>query len=247
MLQKVDPKTKTEPNLEPFDCPICMTEIEVGDGIILRSCQHQVCKDCIKANVESNIQNGEYPVKCPNVDCRKPMAQADVRAIVGDEMYDKLEGRMIGNFEAESKNAFHCKTNDCKGWCEFEETALTFNCPLCKKSNCIPCKALHPKQNCKQYQDDLKRRSTQDEDAKKTQEALDEMVKKKEALRCPGCKILVMKMSGCDWMQCRMCKTEICWATMGARWGPKGNGDKSGGCGCQYPNKKCHPKCGNCH
>lgn len=56
-----------------------------------------------------------------------------------------------------------------------------------------------------------------------------------------------MKLSGCDAITCSMCKTQICWATKGPRWGPGGLGDNSGGCKCKLNGRLCHPKCGNCH
>ena len=37
---------------------------------------------------------------------------------------------------------------------------------------------------------------------------------------CPGCKAFIEREDGCDWMLCTSCKTEICWATKGRRWGP---------------------------
>ena len=40
-----------------------------------------------------------------------------------------------------------------------------------------------------------------------------------EAMNCPKCKIIVQKTDGSDWIRCRMCRTEICWATKGPRWG----------------------------
>lgn len=46
------------------------------------------------------------------------------------------------------------------------------------------------------------------------------MIRKGDAMKCPQCQIVLQKKSGCDWMRCVMCKTEICWATRGARWGP---------------------------
>ena len=46
------------------------------------------------------------------------------------------------------------------------------------------------------------------------------MVKGGEAMRCPQCEIILLKKDGCDWMKCSMCRTEICWATRGPRWGP---------------------------
>lgn len=39
-------------------------------------------------------------------------------------------------------------------------------------------------------------------------------------MKCPRCDIIVQKKDGCDWICCLMCKTEICWVTKQARWGP---------------------------
>lgn len=44
-----------------------------------------------------------------------------------------------------------------------------------------------------------------------------------EAMKCPRCDIIVQKKDGCDWICCLMCKTEICWVTKQARWGPNVN------------------------
>lgn len=41
-----------------------------------------------------------------------------------------------------------------------------------------------------------------------------------EAMKCPRCDIIVQKKDGCDWICCLMCRTEICWVTKQARWGP---------------------------
>lgn len=39
-------------------------------------------------------------------------------------------------------------------------------------------------------------------------------------MNCPQCGIVVQKKDGCDWICCVMCRTEICWVTKQARWGP---------------------------
>lgn len=49
------------------------------------------------------------------------------------------------------------------------------------------------------------------------------MLQNGEAMKCPRCDIIVQKKDGCDWICCLMCKTEICWVTKQARWGPKVN------------------------
>ena len=40
-------------------------------------------------------------------------------------------------------------------------------------------------------------------------------------MRCTSCGVIVQKKEGCDWIRCSVCKTELCWATKGPRWGPK--------------------------
>lgn len=62
-----------------------------------------------------------------------------------------------------------------------------------------------------------------------------------------GLQIIIMKRDGCDLVRCSMCRTEICWITKQALWGPNGTGDTSAGCRCGVGGKKCHPKCGFCH
>ena len=39
-------------NNEPFDCPVCFTEIDPGDGIRLRGCLHMICKS-VKQDIVS--------------------------------------------------------------------------------------------------------------------------------------------------------------------------------------------------
>ena len=32
------------PNVEPFECPICYGDIDIGEGVTLRECLHNFCK-----------------------------------------------------------------------------------------------------------------------------------------------------------------------------------------------------------
>lgn len=52
---------------------------------------------------------------------------------------------------------------------------------------------------------------------------LQSLLQNGEAMKCPRCDIIVQKKDGCDWICCLMCKTEICWVTKQARWGPNVN------------------------
>ncbi|KAL5022357.1 hypothetical protein ScPMuIL_001512 [Solemya velum] len=231
-----------------FECPICFDTIPQGDGAILRECLHSFCKSCLKAAVTYN----EEPVlRCPYQDdvyaCGAVLQDREVKALVSKEAYDQYLQRSLKTAESQATNSFHCKSVDCQGWCLYEDHVNFFVCPVCKRENCLTCKAIHMGKNCRQYQEDLKILSRNDEAARITQESLTKMIARGEAMHCPLCKVIVQKKDGCDWLKCSICKTEICWVTKGPRWGPEGPGDMSGGCQCNVNNKKCHPTCNNCH
>ena len=71
------------------------------------------------------------------------------------------------------KDSFHCQTADCTGWCVYEDAVNDFPCPICKKTNCLLCKAIHEGMNCKEYQDDINRKAANDAAAKATKDFLE--------------------------------------------------------------------------
>ncbi|XP_071495309.1 ranBP-type and C3HC4-type zinc finger-containing protein 1-like [Diadema antillarum] len=236
------------PNREPFECLICCVDVAEGDGVVLRECVHTFCKDCLREHIR---QSQDPLVICPWTDgsspCDAPITEREVKALLSKEEFEKFLERGLRRAESTADNSFHCKTADCMGFCFYEDNNNFFTCALCKRVNCLTCKAIHEGINCKQYQEDLKIRAQNDVTAKQTQDALQELVRTGEAMHCPRCSVIVQKKGGCDWLRCSMCQLEICWVTKQARWGPGGSGDLSGGCGCRVNGLKCHPNCHNCH
>ncbi|XP_065353337.1 uncharacterized protein LOC135948154 isoform X1 [Cloeon dipterum] len=236
------------PNMEPFDCPVCFGSFPAGEGAMLRECLHTFCRPCLAHTAQFSE---DVEVRCPfrndQYTCDATLQEREVRALVTPDVYDKLQAKSVAQAENKIKNAFHCKTPDCRGWCIFEDNVNDFRCPVCGHHNCLTCQAIHDGINCKQYQERVTQASETDAEAMRTKAMLQEMVERGEALCCPTCKVVLMKKWGCDWLRCSMCKTEICWVTRGPRWGAAGKGDLSGGCKCGVNGVKCHPKCNYCH
>ncbi|XP_045470586.1 uncharacterized protein LOC123677895 [Harmonia axyridis] len=235
-------------NTETFECVVCFNEVPPKEGVTLRECLHQFCKECVRHTVEFSE---EAEIRCPYRDnqysCNIALQDREIKALVSKTVYDQHLAKSVAQAENKIDKSFHCKTPDCRGWCIFEDNVNDFRCPVCRKVNCLTCQAIHMGLNCKQYQQRMTEESESDENAKQTREMLDKMVKNGEALKCPTCNVIMMKKWGCDWLRCSMCKTEICWVTRGPRWGPGGKGDTSGGCQCGVNGVKCHPKCNYCH
>ncbi|XP_033124748.1 ranBP-type and C3HC4-type zinc finger-containing protein 1-like isoform X2 [Anneissia japonica] len=236
------------PNSEPFTCLICYDDYGAEEGVTLRECLHSFCRECLTGHISTNE---EPEIRCPYMDenfaCDALIQDREIRALVDDEQYQKHLQRCLSTAETQAANSFHCKTVNCHGWCIYEDDVNFFPCPICKKKNCLTCKAIHEGMNCKEYQDSLRADAANDQAARQTQMMLDELVRKGDAMHCPKCKIIVQKKDGCDWVRCTMCKTEICWVTKGPRWGPNGKGDRSGGCHCRENGQLCRPNCQNCH
>ncbi|KAF7213988.1 ranBP-type and C3HC4-type zinc finger-containing protein 1 [Nothobranchius furzeri] len=236
------------PNPEPVDCRICYVDLPPGEGVLLRECLHCFCKECLRSVI---MLSEEPEVSCPYRDdaysCAGALQEREIRALVSAEEYERWLQRSLSVAESRCEGSYHCATADCVGWCVYEDTVNVFHCPVCRKHNCLICKAVHEGMNCKQYQDDLTARAKNDSAARRTTHLLKTLVQSGEAMHCPQCGIIVQKRDGCDWLRCTVCHTEICWVTRGPRWGPRGPGDTSGGCRCSVNNQKCHPKCQNCH
>ncbi|XP_044001584.1 ranBP-type and C3HC4-type zinc finger-containing protein 1-like [Aphidius gifuensis] len=234
------------PNILKITCAICLDDCEQADGVILRNCRHTFCRVCL----EGTIRHCEEPlVKCPNADgCDLFLQEREIKALVDPEVYEQYLAKSIIQAENEAGDeAFHCRTQDCPGWAFIEAGALIYLCQVCFSVNCLICQAIHQGKTCAEYQEDQRLNKTAYEQARLTENQLEEMLARGEVMRCPKCGVIITKTIGCDGMTCKMCKTALCWATKGARWGPRGYGDTSGGCRCRVNGQLCHPNCGNCH
>jgi len=233
---------------EAVDCLICLTTTDSGNGVRLQNCLHTFCKDCLVGHI---MTGNDASVRCPYVDdeysCNDVLQDREIRALLSTNDYETFLSRSLSHAETQSSSSFHCKTPDCIGWCEYEDGVNIFTCPVCHAKNCLTCQAIHDPKDCAEYQNEIKHKAATDHEAKKTKAAIEKMLRRKQAMHCPQCNIVIMRKDGCDWVQCTMCKLEICWVTRGCRWGPKGKGDNSGGCRCKVNGKKCHPDCINCH
>ncbi|XP_052871664.1 ranBP-type and C3HC4-type zinc finger-containing protein 1-like [Anopheles cruzii] len=231
-------------NKEPIECPICFGAVQPYEGIVLRDCLHSFCSECL---VDTIQHSDDVEIRCPYRDnvysCESVLQQREINALVSKEVYEAHLAKSIQQAEASIGDTFHCRTPNCRGWCIIEGNVTEFKCPVCTNVNCVACRTIHAGCNCTEYRN----RQRLEQNGGYNETMLQRMLETGDAMRCPTCKMIVTKISGCDGLKCLICKTEICWATRGPRWGRAGNGDTSGGCRCGVNGTKCHPQCKNCH
>lgn len=126
-------------NVEPFQCVVCLEECGSGAGAVLRECVHTFCRECL-AEV---VRHSEEPAAaCPAVGCPGALQEREIRALVSPEDYEKWLARGLATAESGTRNAFHCRTRDCAGWALCDPGVQRFPCPVCKKTNCVPCEVI---------------------------------------------------------------------------------------------------------
>lgn len=126
--------------VEAFECMVCYMEIPPGEGVTLRECLHQFCKQCLKNTIE---YAEDAQVICPYRDeqysCDTALQDREIKALVPVAVYDQYLAKSVAQAENKIDKSFHCKTPDCKGWCIYEDNVNEFRCPVCRKINCLTC------------------------------------------------------------------------------------------------------------
>lgn len=189
-LLSLDDSMALTQNSEVFECTVCFVEYQPLEGVILRNCLHQFCKDCIRNTI---IYSDEAEVKCPYIDeqysCDCLLQDREIKALLSKSDYDDHLTKSLRIAEHQIENSFHCKTPDCKGWCIFEDDVNIFKCPICRLENCLTCRVIHDGLDCKQYQNMMKNNLDKNPENATTHTMLQEMIKNGEAMNCPACKV----------------------------------------------------------
>jgi len=96
--------------------------------------------------------------------------------LVSEEVYEKH--LQLSAREAESRDAhsYHCATPDCTGWCSYDDDVNTFFCYVCRRFNCLTCRAIHDGQNCLEYQRELRAKKYKDPAAMLANSTLEVMI-----------------------------------------------------------------------
>uniref|UniRef100_A0A493TFE2 RanBP-type and C3HC4-type zinc finger-containing protein 1 n=1 Tax=Anas platyrhynchos platyrhynchos TaxID=8840 RepID=A0A493TFE2_ANAPP len=129
------------PNREALECRICYQQVPPGQGVLLRECLHNFCRDCLRQVIN---YSEEPEVGCPFRDdsyaCSSHLQEREIRALVSPEEYRRFLERGLALAERRTRNSFHCQSSDCRGWCIYEDSVNEFRCPICQALNCLLCK-----------------------------------------------------------------------------------------------------------
>ena len=174
----------------------------------LPCCNRLICPSCLKAVIQSNIDEGRVQVSCPHPECGRPFKKDYILDHCDQETKTKYN-RFLVDIENDGKR----KT--CPNCCEITEhqlprigrvteEQLKITCTTCQHQWCFQCHApWHNGISCKEFKKGSKTFQ------KWTKSKTDRGVA--NCQKCPTCRVYIQRSSGCNHMTCNRCDTEFCY------------------------------------
>lgn len=178
--------SKTYSNASFNTCKLCKRQANDKDIEYLENCADLFHKECIKENIQNQIIDNQYPIKCPT--CQAEVSSVFIKLKVGAEYYEKYSFSEISS----AVDCIECPISGCKGVINFnvQKNKIRVECEKCKNPVCLYCGV--------KYHDGF---------------TCDEFLCKRNA-KCQYCKLVVMDITGhkkckCSNVLCGKCSLPI--------------------------------------
>lgn len=175
-------------------CPACTCEFSADDLLVFLNCGHKWCGECLNSNYRAALQSrSAFPPRC----CEIALDHESVQAFLDEDLLIELITKMD---EFTDVDPIYCQTPKCTGGYIARNNikGQWANCTACFKTTCVECKGRgseHP---------------TPDAHPKLLEKLDEELATKEGWKQCPGCKNMVEKSDGCNFMTCE-CGHEFCY------------------------------------
>ena len=168
------------------------------------SCGHAFCIGCIRTWIKHAVTERTIPLKCAMESCSVHVQPEAIRVLF-PRTVPELESIFIRFTEycledQYKAQALYCPNKDCSRLLMMPESNNSNKayCPRCSQTICVACKVIwHKGFTCGAYQ------SLPESDRKLEDLQLLKIAQKERWQSCPGCKAMVEKKSGCNWISCK--------------------------------------------
>jgi hypothetical protein len=217
----------SNPRRTTTTCGACL---DLTNHAITIACGCHYCQPCFNNFFESNLANrGSFPPKC----CGEEIAVGAVREHLHAAVLKKYEDVRE---EFGSRNPTYCAVPNCGTFLAGAVIFADFKaCQKCSQQTCIRCKnlrALHEGSDKIGETNQIASAGAHHCPGIVVPPELTALVAKEEWNRCPGCRHLVEKTEGCDFMEC-ICGEEFCY-----KCGQPFDGGETCGCPDNLPDEE---------
>ena len=180
----------------------------------LQMCNHELCRTCLEQYIPMETSQGKVEILCPVPDCRLPLMQREVRAVIGVDAFSALDRRAVEIAVLADPTLHLCPSPDCTyvtGWAGPEDGPPRLQCPICQIERCLMCgRSYHAGSTCEEAKI-LADIAAGGAGANAAEEALTmAFLERTNVRRCARCGTGVVKSAGCNKMKCR-CNYRFCY------------------------------------
>ena len=178
----------------------------------MSDCGHKLCVECFEGYCSFKVSIGPEVIfsKCPDMKCKNLVPERVFKQVLKPVQFEKYRNYIIKSFVNLSKTIKWCPGKACKFIVEQKYGDIVEIDCECGLLFCFGClKPAHAPISCELIQTWLDRLA--ETEGKDTEDYLKNNTKK-----CPNCKTLVAKISGCNHMTCNNCRHGFCWLCMGS-------------------------------
>ncbi|GAB4840792.1 hypothetical protein Ancab_021554 [Ancistrocladus abbreviatus] len=196
------------------NCSVCCKDC-LSQMMVTLKCSHKFCSHCMKTYVESKVQIGEVPIRCPQLTCKYLISASECKSFLLVISYDSLE-RAMAEFKVLSAEKIYCPYPNCSVLLDPHECLSTrassssqsdnscVECPVCQRFICMDCEGpWHTSLSCEEYRNlPLEERDAADI-------TLHHLAQDRRWRRCQQCRRMIELTQGCYHMTC-WCGYEFC-------------------------------------
>eukprot|EP00347_Sterkiella_histriomuscorum_P008112 403346328 len=229
VMKSVDNQVQEEKKIEDLKsrqecgliCYICYDVFEEEENVFaLQNCPNIFHKTCLEIYLELQIKDANFPLICPDHNCKKIIDENDIKELVSYEILERYQKFSIRKTLEQDPDTHWCLRPGCENafiWQaqtdqgeDQNESQLLKNrnncreCDVCFGKQCMQCKIypFHDGMTCKEFQ-----KSQQIDD---NERIFIERMKIQGNTQCPHCKRWVQKARGCDHIRCA-CGKDFCF------------------------------------
>ncbi|KAL0132968.1 hypothetical protein PUN28_000592 [Cardiocondyla obscurior] len=181
-------------------CKLCLVDTSLSKTFKIDGCGCSYCKDCMRAYVEFEIEEGAYEISCPDAQCDQGaiLSLKEISSLVNTELVDKHCKFRLNRDVSMDKGRAWCPRAGCETICSINGNSGSgtplgpVHCPNCSTDFCSICREPWHNGPCS----DLPLGIPFGNDHIKC---------------CPMCSVPIEKDEGCAQMMCKRCKHVFCW------------------------------------
>lgn len=133
-----------------FDCSVCFMSWLGSECVQLFQCGHIFCKPCLGEFCKVQIKEGNVRgVTCPQADCGGTPTPAQVRSLVGEELFSRYDRLLLQSTLDCMADVTYCPRSSCGSAVIVDKSSTAAMCSVCSFAFCVKCKkTYHGAQDC---------------------------------------------------------------------------------------------------